>query len=262
MWFFTRRRRKKLKALPFPDIWRAILDRKVPYYRAMPEEDKAELHGHIQVFLHEKAFEGLQGVTIDDEIRLLIAAQACILLLHRDSDYYPDLRSILVYPRKYYAKINRRQPDGTVVEGYESRLGESWHRGELVLSWEDVQLDAADPDDGFNVVFHEFAHQLDSESGFFDGTPKLPRFTMYAEWGEIFSRDYLQHVEAVQHRRGTFLDPYGATNPAEFFAVSVEDFFEKPVALLDHHPELYMLLAEFFQQDPAERFRDAGRVYH
>lgn len=251
---FKKRRRKRLRAQPFPESWCAILKRNVPYYRLLAPEDQTELQGHIHVFLAEKQFEGLGGLTMTDEIRVTIAAQACILLLHRQTDYYPSLMSILVYPHEYVAKTTRRLPDGTVAEGVDVRLGESWHRGSVVLSWNDVLHGAADVNDGQNVVFHEFAHQLDSERGGTDGAPALPHRSCYLSWARVFTHEYEQLIHDLERNHRSVLNKYGATNPAEFFAVATEAFFEKPTQLKRRHPELYEQLSCYFEQSPAELF--------
>jgi len=253
LFWFTERRRKKLRAQPFPDTWRALLARNVPYYRLLPPADRRELEGHIHVFLAEKQFEGLGGLEMTDEIRVTIAAQACLLLLHRQTNYFPSLRSILVYPHEYVAARTVRLPDGTVMEGVDVRLGESWHRGQVVLSWDDVLHGAADIRDGRNVVLHEFAHQLDGEGGQVDGVPPLPHRSCYGPWARVFTEEYLR----LQRGRRSVLDDYGATDPAEFFAVATEAFFEKPRQLKTRHPELYEQLACYYEQDPAELLKNS-----
>lgn len=245
------RRRERLRQRPLPDGWIAIIERNVPYYRTLNASDRRELHGHIQVFLAEKRFEGCGGLELTDEIRVTIAAQACILLLHRDTDYYPSLRTILVYPDPYIARVARRLPGGIEIEGREVRLGESWVAGAIVLSWDDVLRGAADVHDGHNVVFHEFAHQLDAESGSANGAPDLPRRSMYIAWARVMKAEYAHLLDDLAHHRDTVLDGYGSTSPAEFFAVATECFFEKPVQLEKTHPALYDQLKLFYRQDPA-----------
>jgi Mlc titration factor MtfA (ptsG expression regulator) len=258
MFGFKHRRRQRLRDRPFPPEWLAILERNVPYYGLLTPEEQLELQGDIQVFLGEKRFEGC-GLEITDEIRVTIAAQACILLLHRQTEDYPKMRSIMVYPHHYFANAKRALPDGTVLEGPHARLGESWYRGPVVLSWDDVRQGAADVHDGHNVVFHEFAHQLDSESGANEGAPALPRKSMYLAWARVLGQEYEHLHERLEHHRRTFIDAYGATNPAEFFAVITEAFFEQPIQLKRKHPELYEQLRLFYQQDPAVRFARADR---
>lgn len=234
-----------------PGAWSRILERNVPYYQRLPVEDQRELVGLVQIFLAEKEFEGCGGLEITDEIRVTIAAQACVLLLHRATDLYPMLQTILVYPHTYVAPENFHNPDGTVSEGGEARLGESWFRGPLVLSWDDVLQAAHDVRDGHNVVFHEFAHQLDSETGSTDGAPVLPKRSMYIAWARVLGGEYSALLDALEHHRQTVIDEYGATNPAEFFAVVTECFFENAVSLKTRHPGLYSQLVSFYKQDPA-----------
>lgn len=248
---FAKGRRAKLRATPLPAEWLLILQRNVSLYRRLPPEDQRELQGHIQVFLAEKEFEGCGGLEITDEIRVTIAAQACILLLHRETDYYPGLHTILVYPTCYVAEDRRFSPDGVVTEGPQARLGEAWQRGPVVLSWDEVLANAADVRDGHNVVFHEFAHKLDEEDGVEDGAPELPRRSMYVAWARVLGQEYERLCRDADAGRPTVLDTYGAENTAEFFAVATECFFTEPVQLLRRHPALYRELAEFYRQDPA-----------
>lgn len=249
--FLKDRRRARLREEPFPAEWEAVLDRGVPIYRRLPDEEKEALRGHVQVFLAEKQFEGAGGLEMTDEIRVIIAAQACLLLLRLDdaADYYPRLRSIVVYPSTYVAKA--QEGDGAVVhEGDSVRLGESWTHGAVVLSWDGVRAGAANPRDGHNVVLHEFAHQLDQEDGGADGTPEMP-WSRYAPWARVLSEHYLELRRDARRGRRTVLDDYGALNEAEFFAVATETFFEKPGQLQRRHPELYEELKAYYGQDPA-----------
>jgi Mlc titration factor MtfA (ptsG expression regulator) len=250
----TKSRRLKLRSTPFPPEWRGILHRRFPLLACLPPADQRELEGHIQVFLAEKQFEGCDGLVITDEIRVVIAAQACLLLLHRDTDYYPDLQSILVYPSTYYSRV-------TEEDEKESRglAGQSWQRGPVILAWDAVQGGVSNRSDGQNVVFHEFAHQLDEEDGRVDGLPVLEvkgtlseRLSRYRSWARILSKEYEQLQCASVEGQKSVMDEYGATGPAEFFAVATECFFEKPRQLRQKHPELYDELKRFYQQDPAE----------
>jgi Mlc titration factor MtfA (ptsG expression regulator) len=252
-WFLRHRRRQarreRLFSGPFPDDWIRILEQNVPLYRLLPEPLRNELHGHINVFLDEKNFEGCGGLEVTDEIRVTIAAQACILLLDRTAKCYPRLVSIVVYPSAYVAK-KVRQGGSTEVVGEQARLGESWQHGAVVLSWDDVIRGARDIKDGHNVVLHEFAHQLDQEDGTADGTPILEQRSRYLTWARVLSQDYLELRKKAQRGRKTVIGHYGATNEAEFFAVLTETFFEKPKQLKRKHPELYDEIKEFYKVDP------------
>ncbi|NRA09458.1 MAG: zinc-dependent peptidase [Myxococcales bacterium] len=247
-----RRRRKKLRAQPLPAEARATIERNVPFVSGLPASDRAELEGLVQVFLDEKWFQGCGGLELDDEMRLTIAAQACVLLLRLEVDeVYPGLSSILIYPHAYVAHTRRQGPGGIVIEGREVRLGESWDRGTLVLSWDDVRKGAADLHDGHNVVYHEFAHRLDQQAGGSDGAPDLGASTRYVAWARVLGAEFEHLLADLQRHRHTVIEAYGATNPAEFFAVVTECFFEKPTRLEKKHPELYDQLRAFYRRDPA-----------
>jgi len=250
--YFDKKKRHKLRERPFPEEWRSLLERDVPYVKILSVEERKELEGLIHIFLAEKSFEGCGGLELTDEIRVTIAAQACLLLLGRDVEPYPELDVILVYPSAYKGQFTNSS-DGVVIEGDTTRLGEASTRGILVLSWDDVLRGAADVRDGHNVVIHEFAHALDHEDGSSDGAPPLSRRANYAPWARVFGSEYEKLIDADEHRKKTIIDKYGATNPAEFFAVVTETFFEKPVQMRRQHPELYEQLKAYYRQDPAER---------
>lgn len=250
--YFKRRRRERLRRQPFPDEWRHIIERNVPLFRRLPERDREELLGHVQVFLAEKYFEGCGGLELTDEIRVTIAAQACVLLLHRESDYYPRVTSILVYPSTYVAEEERSIGGGIWEEGGEVRLGHTHERmGVIVLAWDAALHGSRIWGDGPNVVLHEFAHQLDFENASTDGTPALESRQQYLSWARVLGAEYdeLRRADAVGEE--SFIDTYGAQNPAEFFAVVTEVFFERPRDLRTRHPELYAELSRFYRQDPA-----------
>jgi MtfA peptidase len=251
--FRKQRRRRRLRARPFPKEWLALIQRHVVFFHKLSVGDRAELVGHIQVFLAEKRFEGCGGFAITDEVRVTIAAQACLLLLHRRTDYFPGLLTILVYPLTYMAEENRPIGEHVWEEGTVSRLGETGRRmGSLVLSWGAVKYGAADPSDGKNVALHEFAHQLDYENRAADGVPELATREQQSAWSEVMRSEFASLRVADETGVPTLLDTYGATDPAEFFAVSVEAFFERPWALRVRHPKLYAELRRYFNQDPAE----------
>lgn len=250
-------RRRRLREEESASEWLRILDA-LSAYRRLPPADQRELQGHIRVFLDEKYFEGCGGLEMTDEIRVTIAAQACMLLLHRDTDYYPGLKTILVYPSSYVATGKHVGPGGVITESEGVRAGESWHAlaspasgGPVVLSWRDVVTGAADINDGHNVVFHEFAHQLDAEAGGLDGAPQLGKRSSYIAWARVLSGEYAALLEDLKRDSPTWLNSYGATNPAEFFAVLTESFFEQAALMKRTHPDLYSQLAEFYRQDPA-----------
>jgi len=248
--FWKKRRRAEIRERTFPAEFSAITTANVPYVARLSDADRRELEGLTLVFLEEKPFEGCGGLEIDDEIRVTIAAQACLLLLHRDTDMYPNLDAILVYPSAYRAKT-RRVDGNLVIEDEGVRLGESWTRGTVVLAWDSVKHGASHMFDGHNVVLHEFAHQLDGEDGSMDGAPDLGRRSRYVAWARVLGEEYEELVSRLRAGRGSDIDAYGATNPQEFFAVITEMFFEKSAAMKSRHPALYAELAAFYAQDPA-----------
>jgi Mlc titration factor MtfA (ptsG expression regulator) len=258
--FLARRRRERLRATPVPDAWRHIVERNVPLFRRLPADDQAELLGHVQVLLAEKHFEGCGGLLLTDEHRVTIAAWASFLLLHRDAGYFPRLRSILVYPTAYVIEGEHDVGGGIVLEGEEEFSGHTQERlGAVLLNWRDVKADARDPDDGVNLVLHELAHQLDFEDGDGDGVPALDHRNAAARWQAVLAQELERLRADVRRNRRTVLDPYGAEDPVEFFAVATEAFFETPTLLRDEHPALYEELRRFYRQDPATwaRPRDA-----
>jgi len=248
---FKSRRRERLRAQPAPAAWRAILERNLAIFSRLSADDRAELLGHTQVFLAEKHFEGCGGLELTDEMRVTIAGQACLLLLHRDTDYYPELTSVLVYPSGYTAHEPRPIGGGIWEEGGEDRLGHTGHRlRALVLAWDAARNGAAAPTDGENLILHEFAHQLDFENQRSDGTPALDTRGDYLAWARVMSAEFDALRDATDSGVPTLLDGYGATDPAEFFAVITEVFFERPRALRRLHPALFAQLQRFYRQDP------------
>src|SRR5687768_16848574 len=251
------KRRAKARAAPLPDGWRAIVERNLPIFRRLSAADQAELLGHMQVFIAEKHFEGCGGLELTDEIRVTIAAQACLLLLHRETDYYPRLTSILVYPSGYTVPGDRYIGGHVWEEGGEDLLGHTErHMRSLVLAWDAVKRGGLDPSDGQNLVLHEFAHQLDFEDYGTDGAPALATRSEYLAWARVMKKEFEALRSAAEENLPTVLDIYGATNPAEFFAIVTEAFFERPRELRQRHPELYAALGQFFRQDPARDFSE------
>ncbi len=245
--------RRQLIDKPFPPEWEEILNRSVVLYRYLPDPLKRELKGHINVFLGEKIFEGCGGLKITDEIRVTIAAQACILLLNRKPTYYPTLCTILVYPGAYINKIVTI--DGMLhTEVTVPLAGESWTRGEVVLGWDFVRKQVLNLAKGHNVVLHEFAHQLDQEDGTANGAPILEKGTSYRTWARVLSKEYEKLRKNALSGRKDIMDAYGATNPAEFFAVATETFFESPKQMKLSHSELYEELKSYYGLDPLKWF--------
>jgi Mlc titration factor MtfA (ptsG expression regulator) len=251
MVFFLRgRRRKKLLQTPLSDPQRRLLLEAAPLCRLLPDELRPRHEGVMQVLLAEKHFEGAGGLNLTPAMELAIAGQAALLQLNGHADFYPGLDTVLVYPEAFVVNDAQYDDDGLLHEGEDERAGESWQRGVVVLSWQDVDHEARHRD-GYNVVLHEFAHQLDEQDGGADGTPLLPSAEMTARWPEVFQAAFEQHRKALRRRREVLFDADAAESPTEFFATAVELFFEYPVDMQRAFPDVYDLLAAFFELDPA-----------
>lgn len=245
--WWARWRRARLRAQPFPAAWRRILRRRVPAVARLPADLQQQLKGHIQVFLAEKPFIGCAGLRITDELRVTIAAQACLLLLGQSRPgYYPQLREVLVYPDAFM--VNRVQPQGggVVHQRRQALAGESWSQGRVILSWAEVLAGAVDPADGRNVVIHEFAHQIDQDKGVADGRPWRATRAQRRRWAAVMGEAF----ERLRREPSALISAYGATEPAEFFAVVSEVFFEQPQALAAEAPAVYRELALLYQVNP------------
>ena len=253
-YFFVRQslQKKRLETLrhtPPPAHWQAILDQHSPVVARLSSAHRSQLIGAMQVFLDHVDFEGCADLEITDEIRVTIAAQACLLLIGRKHSVYPRLKTILVYPHTY---VSGRKGVLGGDNGEGARLGESWGCGVVVLSWNSVDGGASNFEDGHNVTLHEFAHQLDQETGAADGAPFLSNRSAYGAWGRVLSADYAQLCAKTTRGKQDVMDDYGATNPAEFFAVATETFFEKPRQLQKDHPKLYAELQGYYQVNPID----------
>ncbi|MDJ0713602.1 MAG: zinc-dependent peptidase [Prochloraceae cyanobacterium] len=245
-------RRQTIKDKPFPSHWLAIIKQNIPIYFYLREPLQKRLQGHVNVILAEKQFVGCGGLQITDEIKLTIAAIASLLLLNERGEYYPKLCSILVYPSTYVAKQIQHVGNYVVEETKVARLGESWSRDRIVLSWEQIERDIHNWNDGHNVILHEFAHQLDAENGTANGVPILKQQSDYIAWALVFREEYQKLRKNVERGLKTVIDPYGTINPAEFFAVATETFFEKSKPMALHHPALYNQLKRYYKLDPVE----------
>ena len=244
-------RRKFLKLQPFPEFWENIMKEKIQLYRIFPDDLKKQLYDDIKIFIDEKKFEGCGGLEVTEEMKVVIAAEACMLLLNRESNDFPTLKTILIYPHPFTAR-NFSKIGNQYVNEPSTRSGESWTRGNVVLAWDYVKHGAINGKDGQNVVLHEFAHQLDQEDGAADGAPILEKASRYASWGRVLSKEFSELREKLKKHQKTLMDSYGATNPAEFFAVATETFFEKAWQMKKREPELYDELKNYYKIDPAE----------
>ena len=243
-------RRARVRRQPFPASWREVLRRRMPAFARLPTDLQLRLKKQVQVLLAEKPFIGCAGLVVTDEMRVLVAAQAALLLLSGHAGYFPNLRHVLLYPGAFVVERSTGDGSGLAHETRRTLAGESWQQGQVLLSWDDVLTGAANPDDGHNVVIHEFAHQLDQERGHANGAPWLGRHERYARWSSVLSREYADLRDRVARGEPGVIDPYAASDPAEFFAVSSEHFFEQPAALAAEHPALYGELSRYYGVAP------------
>ncbi|MYN02056.1 hypothetical protein GTP41_08065 [Pseudoduganella sp. DS3] len=252
-WLYLRWARQRALARVLSPAELAVIEGSIPFYRSLAPELQRQLQRMVVQFLHQKKFIGCAGLDVTHAMRLTIAAQACLLLLNKPSKVYRELRTILLYPGAFIADRPEMGPGGVVTPVRQHMLGESWSDGRIVLSWDDVARGTQDWQGGNNVVLHEFAHQLDSESGSTNGAPYLGSPDSYRSWSAVLSRDYanLRH-EAWLGRQDSVLDHYGATSPAEFFAVATETFFTRPWQLAERHAALYAELRQYFRVDPRD----------
>ena len=254
-----RRRRAKLLTEPLPDGWRDIIQTNVWQFAYLTELEQSKLQDDTRIIVAEKEWVGCSGLEMTDEVRVTIAAQAAVLLAGFEQGYYFDgIRSVLVYPSTY-VQPSTINGSWIVYEEGHATYGEAWHRGPVVLSWDNVLSGGRSPNDGRNLVFHELAHHVDGLDGDMDGVPPLANRAEHRRWFEIAAPEFRIHVQRASRGEATLLDEYGATNEAEFFAVVTEAFFQTPVELTREHPDLYQILTALYRQDPAARLLNQSR---
>lgn len=240
-WMFGARKPRIVAAAPVH--WRERLYALVPQAQLVPEPARTLYEHRVERFLQEKRFVGCNGLAVDDDMRIAVAALACLLILRPQASVFPMVKSVLLYPDRFYVRHDEPDEIGLVSDEPVEQLGESWQGDRVVLSWADI--DAALHGDEVNVVAHEFAHQLDDETPETEGAPPMRD---YARWSQVMEREFRR---LQRHRRPPVLDPYGAESPGEFFGVVTEAFFQRGPELRRHHPELYALLREYYRLDPA-----------
>lgn len=246
-----KRKERELYSAELPRSWVAILEQDVGLYRFLPAELKNKLHGHINYFMHSKTFSGCDGLELTERMKVIIAANACILVLNREETIYPGFETILVYPNTYMAQ-GASNHDLIESQAVSVRAGESWHRGPIVLSWNHVKAGSLDTRDGHNVVMHEFAHKLDEESSATNGMPVLHSKQQYHDWVKVLTDQYNRFLTRVDNNKNKIIDDYGSVSPPEFFAVATESFFEKSRAMKEDLPALYEQLQNYYRLDPAQ----------
>lgn len=248
--WLRRRRRTKILSEPFPPEWGTILDA-IPHVAALPAEQRAAHQNATQIFLAETSFEGCRDFTVTDPMRVTIAGLASVLVLGMPEFYFDNVQTILLYPDAFAVpKKTHLAPELELEEEDEPHLGEAHYRGPVILSWAEIEEDVREPWTGRNLVFHEFAHQLDMLTGEANGVPKLPA-DLREPWAKVMHEEYRRLQRTSRRRKGTLIDPYGANEPAEFFAVITETFFDAGRELAEERPQLYDVLRRYYNQDPA-----------
>jgi Mlc titration factor MtfA (ptsG expression regulator) len=252
-WIRRARAASRMRKYRIPEMrWRAALSRVNVLQRLTPAEQHRlrELAGE---FLHVKAFSGAGGLVVDDEMRTLIAAQACLLILELDSSYYDGWHEIIIYPDSFVVRRDEVDANGLVHEAHRILGGEAWGQGPVILSWADAHPDNHAQPRTSNVILHEFAHKLDMLNGAANGMPPLHKEMQQETWTRVFQHAYDELERRREHHQHSCIDSYALENPAEFFAVSTETFFENPHCIFQSDPALYEQLRQFYRQDPLRR---------
>lgn len=245
--WFKNRHRKKILAQPWPDEWSSHITRNVRLTAGLDTTEMNLLQRCVKVIAAEKHWEGCEGLEITDEMRVTIAAQASLMLLGVKDFYFDIVRTILIFPRAFRRQTSR----GSVFDETQHRAGEAWQGGPIILSWHDALQGGRNEDDGNNVVIHEFAHALDGLDGEMGGSLVFGDRATTEQWARVLKREHSDLSEAKRLGRRSLMDQYGAKNPAEFFAVASETFFERPRRLRIEHPELFTLLTKYYRIDPS-----------
>ena len=245
---FLRRR----PAAMLPDDWQQIVERNMAHWALLDAAERDRLREHMEALVGRKRWEAANGFTLTDEIRTVIAAQAALLILGLDFQWYRAVQAIVVHPSAVVSHEPRPGPAGTVEEGPFTLLGLADHNyGPVLIAWDAARANARHPERGHDVVLHEFAHKLDMLDDVVDGTPPLHSREDGPRWHEVCTKEF----ELLRNGAGWPLRDYGAKDPGEFFAVSTEAFFNLPLQLEEAKPELYEVLRDFYLQDPAARLR-------
>ena len=246
--------RRDLLAEPFPKEWEAWLSANMAHYRLLSDAERARLHDDARVLIAEKSWEGCDGLKVTDMMKLTVAAEAALLLLGLEHDYFSRVRSIVLFPTAFETPAESWEERGRTL------LGQAVDYGTVFLAWETVLAQAREPATGHNLVIHEFTHQLDFLDGYTNGAPVLRSREQTRRWQRVMYGSFQRLRRELQMGHRTFLGSYAATNPTEFFSVSSEKFFSLPGQLRQSHPELFAILAEYYQVDPLRWFEGKAAV--
>ena len=244
-------RRFRRTVPPFDPGWQSVLEHNFEHWRMLDARERVRMETLVAAFFHRTRWEAARGFHLSDDVRVLISAQASMLLLGLEIDDYAQVSSVIVHPSTVRLHGEHAVGGGLRRSGTQTLAGQAHYRGPVVLSWAAARRGARFPAGGQNVVYHEFAHQLDMLDGITDGTPPLADEVARARWVEVCTQAY----DSVRAEGSPVLRPYAGTNPAEFFAVATEVFFNRPLEVCEHEPALYAELRAFYRQDPAARAR-------
>ena len=248
--FLKQQRRRKITATPFPPHQRAVLLRNVAHHSALPQELQARHEERLRIFFHEKTWVGCNGLNVTDEMKLTVSALAALVTLGFEKDWdFVRVKSILLYPSSFRSPNPEDDYEDDEL-GEHIADGQAWYRGPVILNWSQVIEEARQPDLGYNVVVHEFTHQLDFLDGSTDGTPPLASKEMIESWIKVMSAALERHRTSLANRRQDFFSLQAGDSPTEFFSDAAEAFFCRPIDLCEYEPEVYALLSSYFQLDP------------
>lgn len=233
-------------------LWQSSVDR-LPVFQRLTNTELNRLRGLSSLFLHEKAINGARGLEVTEEMRIQVAAQASLLILNLDLDYYDGWHEIIIYPDSFVVQHEEVDAAGVVHQRRRVLDGEAWGRGPVIFSWEDARLNSLGPATGSNVIIHELAHKLDMLNGEANGMPPLHRTMNRQQWTDVFTQAFNQLTAQLEVFEDETIDPYAADSPGEFFSVTTEYFFEAPQILFQEYPKVYEELRKFFRQDPLGR---------
>src|ERR1700687_292490 len=251
-WLTDWRRKRVLGKDPIANALLRTATANFAFINRLSADESEKLKRLVILFLSEKQFSGAHGIDVTDEMRVSIAAQACLPILELGLDWYAGWTGVVIYPGDFRVKRSEVDEAGVLHEWDDELAGEAMPGGPVVLSW-----DAAANDPDINVVIHEFAHKLDMLNGESNGNPTLHAGIVRKAWVAAFDEAYRGFCDALERGRDTWLDPYAAEHPAEFFAVISEAFFEEPAQTKRRYPDVYDQLRLFYRQDPAQRGESA-----
>jgi MtfA peptidase len=248
---WQRRRVLAQAAIPEP-LWREALE-SLPFLAIYTDAELGRLRDLVVLFLSKKSIVPARGFEVTPLMRVVIAMQACVLILNLDPRYYDGWEGVIVYPDEFMSELEYQDEVGVVHRRHEPLAGEAMPHGPVVLSWQDVEASADWQTTGMNLAIHEFAHKLDMRSGEANGCPPLPAEMPPRSWQKAMKAAFDHFRARVEQGEDTAIDPYAADDPAEFFAVLSEVFFVDPTLLMHEYPKIYELFAWFYRQDPASR---------